>query len=227
MHPFRNATKPTWFTELRTRFTFMWPIKAVGTCLFMCVFFWFYFLILRLHNGQAYEVPLTWLDRWVVFTPYSLPVYISLWVYVSLAPAFLNRLRTLINFGTWIALMCMACLVFFWMVPTRVPEFGVDWSQHPAMGIIKGIDAGGNAFPSLHVASAIFSARWLDLSLRQANAPPWSLGLNWIYCAAIAWSTLASLQHVWLDVLSGALVGWLFCEVSIRREKAKQISGGP
>jgi hypothetical protein len=63
--------------------------------------------------------------------------------------------------------------VVFWFFPTTVPVFAVDWSQYPALQFLKATDVGGNAFPSLHVAFAVFTAVLLGRQLRSVGAPAW------------------------------------------------------
>jgi membrane-associated phospholipid phosphatase len=160
-------------------------------------------------------MPLTAIDGWIAPSPLAFPVYASLWVYVSIPPALFSRFRTLALFGFWIALLCIVCLMIFWVWPTTIPAFSVDWSGYPGMALIKGVDAGGNACPSLHVASAAFAAIWLDRLLRGVAAPAWLRGVNGVQCAAIIWSTMATRQHVFLDVAAGLAAGLLFAALSL------------
>ena len=210
------SMKPLWTQRIAARLIRYWPLKAFGTTLFMALFFWAYFQVLNQPYGTPWVMPRIGLDDWIAFTPYSFPVYVSLWVYVSLPPALMGNLRALILYGLWVGLMCSFCLGLFWYFPTQTPAVDVDWSNYPTLAMIKGVDAAGNACPSLHVASAVFSACWLGRILWQLNAPTSLTWLSWLHCLAIAWSTMASLQHVALDVLSGALVGLVFAAVSLR-----------
>ncbi|MEP6971141.1 MAG: phosphoesterase, partial [Betaproteobacteria bacterium] len=101
----------------------LWPVKALGTSAFMAIFFWGYFSVLRYPLGAPFVMPEMVLDRWIPFTAASYPVYVSLWVYVSLPPALLSNWRALLHYGLWIAMMCTSFLVFFWLVPTQTPAF--------------------------------------------------------------------------------------------------------
>ena len=193
----------------------MW-LKAVGTTAFMSLFFVAYFAILHHPLISTTVMPLTPLDAWVAFTPRAFPVYVSLWVYVSLPPALFSSFRPLALFGLWIAALCLFCLAIFWLFPTAIPAPGIDWAQYPEMAFIKGLDASGNACPSLHVASAVFSAFWLDRLFRVVGAPRWTGYASQTACLAILWSTMATRQHVMLDVLAGTLVGSLFALLSLR-----------
>lgn len=206
---------PDWSKRMRQRLSRYWALKAFGTSTFMALFFVGYFSILDHPQGTPYVMPTIWLDDWIGFTPSAFFVYVSLWVYVSLPPALIGNLRALCQFGLWVGTMCLSCLAFFWWFPTQTPDFGLDWSDYPGLALIKGIDASGNAFPSLHVASAVFSACWLYRILAQLHAPASLAWLSSAFCLAIAWSTLATRQHVALDALSGAIVGLVFAGFSL------------
>lgn len=207
---------PPWHRELRLRLTHLWPLKAVGTSVFMTLFFQGYFFVMAHPTRAPYVMPEIWLDHWVPLTPWAFPIYASLWVYVSLAPAMLGNFWGLARFGLWVGLLCLSCLLVFWVLPTQVPAFPVDWSQYPGLSFVKGVDAAGNACPSLHVASAVFAAYWMHHMLLAMRAPRGWRIFNAACCLAIAWSTLATLQHVAIDALCGALAGWVFARLSLR-----------
>lgn len=182
---------------------------------FMVIFFWGYFAVMRHPLHPPFEMPLTAVDGWIGPSQLAFPVYASLWVYVSIPPALFSRFRTLALFGCWIALLCASCLAIFWLWPSSVPRFVVDWSAYPGMSLIKGVDAGGNACPSLHVATAAFAAAWLDRLLRGVGAPVPVRAANLLQCVAIMWSTMATRQHVFLDVVAGLAAGLAFAALSL------------
>lgn len=204
-----------WTRAIAQRIGVLWPLKAVGTSAFMALFFWAYFTVLEHPLRTPIVMPTTFIDHWVPLLPWSYGIYVSLWVYVSLPPALMANFRALLNFGLWVSAMCLFCLAIFWWMPTQTPQFDIDWSQHPGLSLIKGVDAAGNACPSLHVASAVFSAFWLQRMFRNVGAPAWLSWLSALQCAAISWSTLATLQHVAWDVLAGAVVGAAFAAASL------------
>jgi hypothetical protein len=136
----------------------LWPLKALGTTAFMMLFFWAYFAVLHNPLHPVTVMPLTWLDTAIPVTSLAFPFYASLWVYASLPVAFMKDMRAMILFGVWMAAMCLVCLAIFWLLPTGVPPAGIDWHLYPEMAVIKDVDTGGNACPSLHVGSAVFAA---------------------------------------------------------------------
>lgn len=213
MHPFRESP---WYRQIAARMTILWPLKALGTTAFMMLFFWAYFAVLRNPLSPVTVMPLTWLDTAIPVASLAFPFYASLWVYASLPVAFMKDMRPMLLFGVWMAAMCLLCLAIFWLLPTGVPPAGIDWRLYPEMAIIKDVDTGGNACPSLHVASAVFAAIWLARIFEQVSAPSVVRWLNWLQCLAILWSTIATRQHVVLDVLAGTAAGLAFGVLGLR-----------
>ena len=207
----------SWQQQALSRFSILWPLKAGGTVIFMLLFFWGYFSVLQHPGGSVTVMPLTVVDAWVPATPAAFGIYASLWFYVSVPPAFLPDMRQLVIYACGIAALCLSSLAIFWLWPTAVPHADVDWAGHAGVAMIKGIDLAGNACPSLHVATAVFSAVWLGHLLRSIGAPPVCVAASWLLCAAIVWSTLAIRQHVFLDVLAGLAFGLVFALLSLRR----------
>ena len=214
-----SSIAPSWRRQIADRVVFMWPLKAFGTMSFMVLFFWAYFAVLRNPLTAPLVMPVTWIDTWIGFSPSAFPAYVSLWVYVSLAPALIGSLRALLFFGLWIAWLCLFCLAIFWIFPTSTPPLHLDWSAYPGFSLIKGVDAAGNAFPSLHVASAVFSAMWLNRLFAKADAPKPLQWLSVLQCSVIIWSTIATRQHVVLDAIGGVIVGVVFAVLSFRQTR--------
>lgn len=184
-----------------------WPAKLWGTTLGMTAFFAAYFWVLRHPLRPVMVMPFLAIDARVTFRPKALPLYLSLWVYVSLAPALIVVRRELISYGVAAGALSVAGLTVFLLWPTAVPRSDVDWSRHPSFAFLKSVDASGNACPSLHVAFAVFSALWFARLLRVMAAGPGWRAVNWLWCAGIVYSTMATRQHVFLDVLAGTGLG--------------------
>lgn len=95
---------------------------------------------------------------------------------------------------------------------------GIDREVRPvslAHRIILFADLARNVFPSLHASLSVYCGIWGYRLLRVRNQrslqhlfPLWTL--------FILWSTLALKQHVFVDILSGGLLGILFGWVSLR-----------
>jgi len=200
-------------------------LKSIGTTLFIGLFFGAYFYLLKGPAYPATVMPVTFLDRLIGFQPLALPMYISLWVYVSLPPALLATRRELYGYGKVMAGTCLAGLIVFYFWPTAVPAADIDWARYPDVEFLKSIDASGNACPSLHVATAVFSGIWLHHLLRRFGAPPWILIVNWVWCIGIVYSTLATRQHVAVDVLAGLALGVPAAYLSLRHRVDEGVNG--
>lgn len=183
-----------------------WWFKAMGTSLFMYVFFLAYLALLHHPLRPVFEMPLTWLDRQVGFQPWALVVYASLWIYVSLPAALAPGLKRLFSLGWHMGCLCGAGLLCYVFWPTVVPPAAVDWGLYPGYALLKGIDPGGNACPSLHVAAALYSALWLRRELRELQCSRVWHWANWLWSGLIVFSTLATKQHVLLDVVAGSVL---------------------
>ncbi|WP_374554104.1 phosphatase PAP2 family protein [Aquitalea pelogenes] len=212
---------------LATVFTRFW-FKMFGTMGFTLLFFVAYVYLLHHPAGAVHIVPASALDRWLPFQPWALPVYLSLWVYVSLPPVLMLSHREIIRYGYKVALPCLSGLLVFYFWPNAIAPPDIDWQQYPGVAFLKNVDTAGNAFPSLHVATAVFSGVWLHWRLKVLHWGRVLQGLNLLWCVAIAYSTLAVKQHVALDVLAGTLLGlgsaWL---VRLRAHAMQLDRGAP
>lgn len=183
----------------------IWWLKAPGSALFIWLFFEAYFFLLRFPHSEVTVMPLTWLDGAIPMQWWAWVPYLSLWFYTCLPPALLPGVRQLLYYGLGVGSACLVGLLCFYLWPTIVPAF----ARPPGTGLalLNGVDTAGNACPSLHVAIAVYSALWLHAQLRQVGAGRNWLAANWAWCLAIVYSTLATKQHVALDVLAGVLLG--------------------
>ncbi|MDO8206536.1 MAG: phosphatase PAP2 family protein [Gallionella sp.] len=220
-------SKMPWYRQVAAVIPKHVHLKGIGTMLFIGVFFAAYFYLLKEPAYPAMVMPVTRLDRLIGFVPQALPVYLSLWVYVSLPPALLATRRELYGYGLSMTATCMTGLIVFYFWPTAVPAANIDWALYPDMDFLKNMDASGNACPSLHVTTAVFSGFWLHHLLRRFGAPLRILIVNWAWCIGIVYSTLATRQHVALDVLAGLALGVLAAVLSLRRDRMNKVSIQP
>jgi membrane-associated phospholipid phosphatase len=193
--------------EVRPRLRAYLKFKSVAIPLFIAIFFAAYFAVLKFPLFPVAVMPLTALDRIIPFWPGALLLYISLWVYVPLVFPLLRERGELFAYGATVTATALVGLGIFVVCPTGVPAPEIDWEQYPTFIFLKEIDATGNACPSLHVAFAIFTALWLHRLLRELGVGGFIRVLNWCWCAGILYSTVATKQHVVLDVIAGVALG--------------------
>lgn len=195
-----------WLQQIKIALGSQILFKSTGITIFISLFFVAYFYVL---NHPAYPttvIPLTFFDELIDFQPLALPFYLSLWLYVAIPPALITERDELVAFTISIALMSIAGLTIFYFWPTAIPVSEIDWRLHPSIRFLKDVDAAGNACPSMHVATAIFSCAWLDHLFRRIKTPTWFRLINILWCVAIVYSTIATRQHVALDVLGGIVL---------------------
>lgn len=206
-------------------------VKMTGTTVGISLFFVAYFWVMRHTPQPITTMPLIAMDDWVAFQPAALPLYASLWLYVSMAPALLDDAREVRTYGLSALLLSLIGLAIFWFWPSKVPEFDVDWARHASVAFLKSADVAGNACPSLHAAFAVFTAVWFERLLRQTSAGLLMHGLNLLWCVGILYATLAVRQHVALDMLAGSalggVVGWLSLLALDRRTVTSAATGAP
>jgi membrane-associated phospholipid phosphatase len=195
-----------WYKALGHRIAALWFLKMIGTTLGISGFFFLYFWVMHHPPSEPTVMPLTLLDHWVSVSDDAMLLYGSLWFYISLPPALAKDTAELWACARDAAIMAAIGLAVFWLFPTTVPVFAVDWAQYPALQFLKATDVGGNAFPSLHVAFAVLTAVLLGRQLRSVQAPAWTHALNVLWSLGIVYSTLATRQHVLIDVLGGMLL---------------------
>ncbi|MDN5925366.1 MAG: phosphatase PAP2 family protein [Xanthomonadales bacterium] len=192
---------------MAARATAHWLLKGVGIALCITLFMGAYFALLRHPQFALTVVPRTRMDHWIGFTPWALLPYVSLWIYIGLAPTLLHTRHEMLPYLSSALLVAVIGCSIFYFFPTAVPASTIDWSAWPAVAFLKSADAAGNACPSLHVAFAVLTAIWLAWLLRRMAAPRWLRWINLLWCLAITWSTIALRQHVLLDVIAGGALG--------------------
>lgn len=209
---------PRWLRTMGRRVGVRLWLKALGITAFMWPFFAVYFHLLRHPGAPVFVMPLTALDHAIVFQPAAMWAYVSLWFYVGIPVGLMVNLRDALLYGVWATALCAAGLLLFWLLPTAVPpgQVPADAASYPGFALLQGIDAAGNACPSMHVASATFSAFWIRRLLLVVGTPRWVHAANWLWLLLIVHSTLATKQHVALDALAGGVLALLFVVPSLR-----------
>lgn len=205
-----------WFHDAGVRIRTRWFVKMAGTALCMTAFFLGYFWLLNHSRLPVTTVPRIFVDRMIPFQPAALPLYISLWLYVPLAPALFRMTREMKVYPVAVVVLSLIGFGVFIVWPTAVPRPEVDASLVKSLAYLKTVDASGNAFPSLHVAFAVFTALQFRQILREMRSGLLLRGLNWLWCLGIVYSTIAIRQHVALDAVSGAILGAVVALVYLR-----------
>jgi membrane-associated phospholipid phosphatase len=218
--------RPDWARQALLRLSGHLPLKVVSTSVAISVFMVIYFILLRHPFFPVTLIPLTSLDRFIGFQPWSFFPYVSLWFYISLVPMLLHARRDIELYLSSVVLLAAMGFGIFLFWPTAVPAPDIDWARYPYVAFLKSVDATGNACPSLHVAYAALTALWLDRLLRGLQAPRYMHFLSWVWCLVIAYSTLAIKQHVALDLAAGALLGAAMAAIHLYFDRPPRPAAG-
>ena len=200
-----------WIGRLGPRLKAYWRFKLVAGGLILILFFIFYFWLLHFHIFPVREMPALALDRVIAFQPGALLLYLSLYVYIPVAPWLLDNKRDLNACCLALGGLCLVGLVIFLLWPTAIPR--PDSADYRPL---IAIDRPRNVCPSLHAAFAIFSAICIDRLAWHLGNCRLARGLSWLWCLGILYATLATKQHVVIDLLAGAVLGAAWAGLYLR-----------
>lgn len=202
--PMNNPASDPWWPALWRRWRTQTLLKVSVITVCISAFMAGYFVLLQQPQFAVRVVPVLAADHWFPMVPWAFWPYASLWLYIGITPMLLPEGVQRRRFLLAAALVALGGYAFFFFFPTIIAPVDIDWSPWPLLAFLKSTDAAGNACPSLHVAFSVLTMRWLTPVLRRTGAPAWAHALNLGWGLVIVWSTLATRQHVLLDVFAGA-----------------------
>ena len=161
----------------------------------------------------------TVIDRAVAFSPAWTPVYFSLYLLLTTAWLAKSRRQLWRYAAGMIAMGAIAFPIFvLWPVAGPRPAEPASGFGAAAHALLLRIDGPLNSFPSLHVALAVYAvafvAHVLDDDETKARAVTVPLLSAW--AMAIAFATLATKQHYFVDVVAGAALGLAAAAIAFR-----------
>lgn len=182
-----------------------WPTKLwLGSALGIVLYGGYFYL-----NHHPSRAPVrfspTAIDTWVGFSPGWTAMYLSL--YLMLPVGWLvNTREELTRYSAGIAGVMATGFVCFLLWPVAGPR-PVDGPTDGLYGLLVRWDHPANSFPSLHVALAIYSV-CIGIELTAGPTRRVTGAALSIWAILIAYATLATKQHYWVDLPPGALLGW-------------------
>ena len=163
----------------------------------------------RLSPFQPTPMPETAIDRWVGFASWWVWPYLSLYLYLPIAPWLSVRKCSLVRYTLGLVVISTAAFSIFFFLPTSAPREHLlgEVAINRAYELLLAIDLPMNACPSLHAAMVVYSlmVAWVVLSdpidrkLRRVIVLG---GAAWMI--AILLGTLGTKQHRALDLFAGS-----------------------
>lgn len=184
--------------DLWTRFRTLLPLKLTLLVVLAAVVCVPYFGTQRFVVFPVTFMPQSPLDHWVPFTTGASWAYLSLYPLLILPPALMVQRGWLTRFaiGFTILVGVSGLVFFFW--PTAVPRPPLPDDADWAYRLIVALDTPLNACPSLHASLAVFTALCAGGGALLARL------FLWAWVGLIGYATLATKQHVVLDLVAGA-----------------------
>jgi membrane-associated phospholipid phosphatase len=199
-------------------------------CLFLLlppIFEVVYLLPQRVPMFEARRIPLTWVDRAVPFSPAWVLPYLSMYLLLPLPGLLATRREELWRYSIGLAVMFVVACVIFFACPVEYPRPATPPDGPWVYRVMVSIDRPINALPSLHAGLVVFT-----LMFAARVMADWSqtwrrplLALGWLWGALILYGTLATKQHYFVDLPTGALLAWASYWIAWRDAPAGEIQG--
>ena len=190
------------------------PQKLLAAVVFSVLFAFPYYANQYVSLRPLVPMPATWLDRAVPFQPGATWWYVSWYLMLFVSPALLATREQLRQYATGICVNGLVANLIFLLSPTGVARPlltpSLDWIYRAVVTFDRPV----NACPSLHAALAVFTTLWFARlcftePLLPLRKPKVWVAAMWLWTALIFYATVATRQHVVLDLLAGSVLGWL------------------
>jgi membrane-associated phospholipid phosphatase len=165
-----------------------------------------YLFLERHHFFSATTMPLSVMDRRIPFWAETVWIYLSIHCLMPIGPFLINQRQQLIRYAAGIVLIGLVADVVFIFWPTTCPRPDATGTNAIYRHLVS-IDNSFHAFPSLHAAFAIYSARVAVMVVREINGSPFLKVILWLWAFLILLATLTTKQHVIVDIIAGSTIG--------------------
>jgi membrane-associated phospholipid phosphatase len=194
--------------EMALRIRSNWKYKAMLSVV-LTFFVWAAYLLLQWHPFFRVTIlqPSS-LDRMIPFVPSTVYLYESLLLLMPIAPWLMKSKAELNQYTKGLLAVSLAGFVVFLFYPTAIIRSRELQHTNILYRILIQIDGESNVFPSLHSAFAVFHAACCCVVFRSG---PGHNGIRWFFrgwALAIIVATLLTKQHIVLDAVAGATLGF-------------------
>lgn len=208
-------------TEIARRLKSHWQAKLLLSGILTAAFYAGYFGLQRWPLFPARLIRASALDRAIPFEPRWVPVYLSLTILIPIAPWLMDSRDQVKDYCLALLSIMLIGFGIFFLWPTHCTRPPLSADTGLLLESLRDVDRDLNAFPSLHAAFALYSALCCNLVLKAMGDRGWMRAVLWLWTGLILFATLATKQHMAVDLLSGGglgLIGYgLFMGLSCRR----------
>lgn len=168
-----------------------------------------YHLIQNVDFSMVMTMPMLKVDHWIPINLHTVWIYHS-WLFLPFLTVLLIPSYAFLKRYAWSVFGVNAVsFAVFLCYPTMAPR-PADIANAPGLYLLTiQMDKPLNACPSLHASITLLcSICCIYLLLRSRSRARWIwCGLMVVWAVGILWSTLATGQHVFLDIVAGSLLG--------------------
>jgi len=194
-------------TEIVRRLKSQYPRKILLSVVLSAAFYGGYFSLQRWPLFPPRLIGAGALDRAIPFDPRWVPVYLSLIFFIPIAPWLMDSKEQVEDYClALLAIMFIGFGIFF-LWPTRCSRPPLAEGAGLLIRSLRGVDSDLNACPSLHAAFALYSALLCNQLFKSMGDRGWVRALFWLWTGLILFATLATKQHMSLDLFSGGCLG--------------------
>jgi membrane-associated phospholipid phosphatase len=167
-----------------------------------------YITLQRIHFFPPTEMPITFVDRAIPFSPNAVWFYLSIYLLLPIGPFLLVDRAKIFAYSRGVLGLSFIATLFFIFCPATCARPIGPTSNHLYQALVA-IDNPYHAFPSLHAAFAIYSSLCALDVVRSLFGNPKIEIVIWTWAALILYATIATRQHVLIDLIGGSILGFL------------------
>jgi membrane-associated phospholipid phosphatase len=173
-----------------------------------------YVYLQRHHFFPAIDMPRNGVDRLIPFWDGTTWFYFSIYLLMPIGPFLMNRREQLMRYAGGIVFISLMADAIFLFCPTRCLRPDYTGTNIAYEALIR-CDNEYHAFPSLHAAFAVYSVLCSGMVLKELGIRQYWQMVLWCWALLILYATLATKQHVLIDIAVGGLMGmviyfWVF-----------------
>ncbi len=179
-----------------------------------------YHWIQKIDFTKVFTMPLIMVDHLIPINLHSVYIYHS-WLLLPLLVVMLIPTWALLKrYSTAIFAVNAVSFLVFMCFPTEVPR-PIDLTDAPRLyQLTVLVDEPTNACPSLHASVTTLCGCFMFVLLGRFRWNPLWRAMVIVWALGILWSTLATGQHVCIDIVAGTLLGALASGLALRDPRA-------
>jgi len=183
-------------------------LKIVFSVVFTIGFLSIYFGILQKHQMfPVTTMQISSLDQWIPWFPGAVYLYESIFLLMPIAPWLTGTKGELYAYCLGFTLMSLVGFCIFFFSPTLNPRPQDIYGANSLYMALIQFDNGINACPSFHSAFTVFHGILCHRTFSARSRNRWIRPIIWIWILGILASALLTKQHVFIDLVAGALLG--------------------